>query len=413
MTFQGEDPRAAAGSPRYRRALIALFCAALATFAQVYAPQGLLPEIARDYQLTESASSLAIGATTLGLAVGMLPWGRLSDRIGRIAALRWALLLAVISSLTTPLMPTFESLVALRFIEGLFLAGLPAIGVLAIAETIRPIAFGAAVGTFVAANSVGGLLGRLFSGAMAELLGWRAGMLTVAMLAAAAAVLFVVLMPPTAVPASPSLPIARSTAQNLRNPGVMVMVAQALLLMGGFVAIYNYLGFRLQQEPYLLTVAQASQLFIAYLAGTVSSRTVWNFTARFTQVGVLLASIALMLGGLAIMLFSPLTVIILGLTVFTMGFFGAHSIALALVNKRARPESASLAPSLYYFAYYAGSTMFGWAGGIAFAAGAWLGTSAMVALLALVAAALAAGHALRHGGFREVDEIPASLKTQP
>lgn len=69
-----EDPRAAAGSPRYRRALVALFCAALATFAQIYAPQGLLPEIARDFNISASTSSLAIGATTLGLAVGMRPW---------------------------------------------------------------------------------------------------------------------------------------------------------------------------------------------------------------------------------------------------------------------------------------------------------------------------------------------------
>ena len=83
-----EDQRAAKGSPRYRRALIALFCAGVATFAQVYSPQALLPHIAADFRLSESASSLAIGATTIGLALGMLPWGRLSDRIGRVRAMR-------------------------------------------------------------------------------------------------------------------------------------------------------------------------------------------------------------------------------------------------------------------------------------------------------------------------------------
>ena len=91
MSQMGEDRRAAKGSPRYRRALIALFCAGVATFAQVYAPQALLPQIAEEFRLSESASSLAIGATTIGLALGMLPWGRLSDRVGRVRAMRWAI----------------------------------------------------------------------------------------------------------------------------------------------------------------------------------------------------------------------------------------------------------------------------------------------------------------------------------
>ena len=51
MSQRGEDRRAAKGSPRYRRALIALFCAGVATFAQVYAPQALLPQIARFWQM--------------------------------------------------------------------------------------------------------------------------------------------------------------------------------------------------------------------------------------------------------------------------------------------------------------------------------------------------------------------------
>lgn len=402
-----EDARASAGTPQYRRALIALFCAALATFAQVYAPQGLLPDIARDFEVSASASSLVIGSTTLGLAVAMIPWGRLSDRIGRLAALRLALVLAVVSSFASPLMPTFEALVVMRFIEGLFLAGLPAIGVLALSETVSPLVFGAAVGGFVAGNSIGGLLGRLFSGWMAELFGWQSGMIVVSSLAAVAALLFIVLMPKPAVPPARGLPFLAAAKNILNTPGVMVMVAQAFLLMGGFVAIYNYLGFRLQLEPYAFTVAQASLLFIAYLAGTFSSRAVWAFTDRFTQVGVLLASIALMVIGVGVMLLTPLIAIIVGLVLLTMGFFGAHSIALTLTSRRASPGSASMAPSLYYLAYYFGSTVFGWAGGVAYVAGGWQGTSLMVATLSLGAAALAWGHARRHGGLRGVDASAA------
>ena len=400
------DPRAPAGSPRYRRAMLALFFAATATFVQAYSPQGLLPDIARDFGISESASSLAIGSTTLGLALGMLPWGRLSDRIGRVAALRWAICCAAVVGMIGPFMPSFELFAALRFVEGLLLAGLPAIGVVALAETVTPMALGGAVGGYIAGTTVGGLLGRLIATNAGELWGWHWGIFAVAVVAAIAAVCFVALMPPTAVPPAPSLPLVGATLENLRNPAVMVMVAQAVLLMGGFVAAYNYLAFRLQQEPFGLSLAQVSWLFLAYLAGTFASRAVWGLVPRVPPAGVLLGSIATMLLGLALSLLPSLALIVVGLVVFTTGFFGAHSIALGLVSRRAHPGSRSLAPSLYYLGYYGGSTLIGWAGGLAFASGGWAGTAAMIAAVLILAASLAWLHAVRRGGLGLVDSQP-------
>lgn len=389
MSEAVEDPRAPAGSPRYRRALIALFCAGLATFAQVYSPQAVLPEIARDFGMNESSSSLAIGATTIGLAIGMLPWGRLSDRVGRVRAMRWAILLAVAVGLITPFMPTFESLVALRFVEGLFLAGLPAISVTALAETVTPMALGGAVGAFIAGNTIGGLAGRIIAAAAGEAFGWHWGLFAVGAVAAAAAVSFAFLMPPTAIAPARGLPIWRATIANLRNPGVMVMVLQAFLLMGGFVSAYNYLGFRLQQAPFELSLTAVSWLFLAYLAGAFASRRAWSLTARVSPITVLLLSLGVMLLGIVLTTLPWLIAIIVGLVCFTVGFFGAHSIALTLVSQRAEPGARTLAPSLYNLGYYAGSTLIGWTGGLAFAAAGWNGTVAMIVAVVLSAAAAA------------------------
>lgn len=403
MSIGGEDRRAAKGSARYRRALIALFCAGVATFAQVYSPQALLPEIAREFRLSESSSSLAIGATTIGLALGMLPWARLSDRLGRVRAMRWAIVLAVLVGLTAPFLPSFEALVAIRLLEGIMLAGLPAIGVTALAETVTPAALGGAVGAFVAGNTIGGLFGRIVAAAAGEALGWHWGLFAVALTAAVAAAGFLLLMPPTVVPAAQGLPIWRSALASLRNPGVMVMVLQAFLLMGGFVAAYNYLAFRLQQEPFGLSLTEVSWLFLAYIAGAVASRQAWALTARISPVGVLILGISAMLAGLGLTLLPWLIAIVAGLVLFTVGFFGAHSVALTLVSRRADPEARSLAPSLYNLAYYAGSTLLGWAGGLAFSSAGWIGTVSMIALSILAAAAVAWLHAARNGGLRSVD----------
>ncbi|WP_427869687.1 MFS transporter [Leucobacter luti] len=389
----GADPRAAHGSATYRRALIALFCAGLATFAQMYSPQGILPDLARDFGVTAGTSSWAVGATTIGVALGVIPWARASERLGRIATMRLSMSIALVIGLIAPAIPSFSVFLAARFVEGVALAGLPALAVTAIAEIVRPQALGAAVGTYIAGTTIGGLIGRIVAGTVADWAGhtgagWRLGMAAVAALAAVATVVFLIRIPPAAVRRPAPLPMLAALADNLRNPGVLALVAQAFLLMGGFVAAYNYLAFRLQGEPFGLTLAQVSWLFLAYLAGAVSSRWVWRIARRVPPTGVLLGCIGLMLAGLGLTLLPWLPAVILGLVLFTGGFFGAHSIASGLIDRRAGAGRV-LAPPLYNLGYYAGSSLLGWLGGVAFAAGGWGATAAMIAVSALAAAALA------------------------
>ncbi|MFC5338922.1 MFS transporter [Leucobacter denitrificans] len=90
FTSDVPDRRFQQGGRAYKRTLIALFCAGLANFALMYAPQPLLPELATRFQVSADASSWVIGATTIGVALGVLPLARLSDRVGRVRLMRWA-----------------------------------------------------------------------------------------------------------------------------------------------------------------------------------------------------------------------------------------------------------------------------------------------------------------------------------
>lgn len=396
------DPRAEAGSPEYRRALVALFCAGLAVFAQMYSPQGILPDLAREFGVDAGTSSWAVGATTIGVAVGVLPWARASDRFGRLPAMRAAMSAALAVGLAAPLVPQFVPFVAVRFVEGIALAGLPALAVTAIAETVRPHALGSAVGTYVAGTTIGGLLGRIIAGTVADHLGWRWGMGAVAILAALATLVFLLRMPATAVPMPRGLSLPSAVLSNLRRPGVLVLIAQAFLLMGAFVAAYNYLGFRLQQEPFGLTLAQVSWIFLAYLAGAASSRWIWRLTKWRSPSAVLLGCVLLMLAGLGLTLSSSLAIVVAGLTLFTGAFFGAHTIASGLIDRRAGAGS-SAAPPLYNLGYYAGSSVLGWAGGIAFGAGGWNAVALFIACAVALTGVIAWGYAMRRGGLRGAD----------
>ena len=77
-----------------------------------------------------------------------------------------------------------------------------------------------------------------------------------------------------------------------------------------------------------------------------------------------------------------------GVALFTFGFFGAHSIASSWVGRLAR-RSKTLASATYLTAYYFGASAMGWLGGHAWAAGAWPGVLAFLALLWLGCVAVA------------------------
>jgi YNFM family putative membrane transporter len=82
-------------------------------------------------------------------------------------------------------------------------------------------------------------------------------------------------------------------------------------------------------------------------------------------------------------------VILVGLVIFTGGFFGAHSVANGWVGTRASKQARGQASALYQLAYYGGSSIGGVLGGIAYGAWGWSGmTLLLTAWLALAAAAV-------------------------
>jgi YNFM family putative membrane transporter len=390
-----EWPGHARGSTAYGRLLAALFCAGVATFAQLYSPQAVLPLIAADLGVGAASAALMVSASTVGLAIGVIPWSTLADRIGRVNAISISVTGATTVGLLVPFAPTFQLLLAGRFLEGLIVGGVPAIAVAYLTEEIDPVHAARAAGTFVAGTTIGGLTGRLVSSPVAEIAGWRIGVFTVAVVCGIAALSFVKLAPQPRgfVPSNrsgtnPEGSLAQRLFANLRCRRQLTLFAQAFLLMGGFVALYNYLGFRLSGAPFYLPPFAVSLVFLAYLAGTWASSRAGAEASRFGRKAVLVASVAVMIGGVAITLSDNVIAVLAGLVIATAGFFGAHSIAAGWTGRSA-PVGKAQASSLYNLFYYGGSSVIGWFGGLAFDGYGWTAVAATIIVLAVIAAAAA------------------------
>jgi len=92
-----------------------------------------------------------------------------------------------------------------------------------------------------------------------------------------------------------------------------------------------------------------------------------------------------MVVGMALTLTQLLAVILAGLVVFTGGFFAAHSIGAGWTGSIATTGRAQAA-SLYNLAYYLGSSVIGWAGGLVFQSLGWTALAMTVMILACITA---------------------------
>jgi predicted MFS family arabinose efflux permease len=367
--------------------LLGLGAAGIATFAQLYAPQGLLPTLAVGLDIDASTAALSVSLATWGVALGVLPWSILSDRIGRLRAMRIAISAATVGGLLVALSPTADSLLSLRFLEGLALGGLPALAITYLHDELDPGHTAAAAAAYISGTTVGGACGRLIAGPLAGLLGWRVALAVVAIVCMIAAAVFLRLMPParSQLPSRPSLgTVIGNVRCCLSDPLLLALYAQPMLIMGGFVAVYNYLGFRLEGPSFGLPSVVVSLIFAAYAAGTVSSRLVGRWVPRFGRARVLAGGTIATICGVVATLSSSLVLVVVGLLILTAGTFVAHATASAWVGQHARVGRAQ-ATALYNVALYTGSAVIGWLVGFAWTAAGWSATGAVVIGLALVA----------------------------
>lgn len=387
-----------AGEPGFRRAAVALFAAGVATFALLYAPQALLPLLSQRFEISPAAASLSLAVTTATLGLTLLLAGWVADAWGRTRVMTWSLLAAALLGVAGAFAPSFAVLLVIRALEGVALAGLPAVAMAYLAEEIHGASLGLSIGLYIGGNAIGGMLGRLLAGGLADVGGWRLAVAGVGLLGLVCALAFMRLLPASehfvARPFRPRA-LVRGMRGHLTEPGLLRLDAVGALLMGAFVAVYNGLGFRLEEAPYGLGQAAVAAVFLVYPIGSFSSAWAGRLCDRIGRRPVLPFAILLAGAGLALTGAHALPLIVLGVATLTAGFFAGHSVASSWVGRRGGGGlgSAAQASALYLLAYYGGSSVGGIAAGAAWSGGDW--NAVMLVAGVLLAAALALSLRLR------------------
>jgi YNFM family putative membrane transporter len=294
----------------------------------------------------------------LAIAASSIFYGPLSDAVGRRRVMVTSLGLLAVATLLCALPNSFGALLALRGLQGLLVPGMSAVAVAYAGDRLPPSELGRAVAGIIAASVVGGLLGRVGSGLVASVSGWRGAFVVFAGLTAlATAVCRGGLVDDGRRTASGGLGAAtRGLWAHLTNPPLLGAYLVGFTLLFGWSGVFTYLPYLLSGPPHGLSTGAISSVYLVYAAGVVASPVAGRLSARVGSRRLVALGLGTAALGILLTLAAPLAVVVAGLAVLVLGMFTAQAVVPAFVNATARHAKGS-AGGLYLSAYYLGGTL--------------------------------------------------------
>ncbi|GAB2974938.1 Bcr/CflA family drug resistance efflux transporter [Amycolatopsis acidiphila] len=342
--------------PKPRTLRNALILGSLSAFAplsiDMYLPA--LPRMAGDLHSADATLQLTLTAFIIGLAVGQLVLGPISDAVGRRTPLLAGLVLYAVSSVLCALSPSVELLIAARALQALGAAA----GIVIARAIVRDLYSGTAMTKFFSllmlVSGLGPVLAPVIGGQILRLTSWRGVFVVLTVFGALLLLATVLALPEPLPPARRSPNRLAATLRTYRgllaDRSFLGYALAGALMFGGLFAYVSASSFVLQ-GVYGLSPQEFSLVFGAngvgiVLAGQLNGWLVGRFPERALLAAGLIVSAAGGLGVLAAAVFSlPLAALLvpLLLLVSSIGMVMPNASSLALAD---HPSTAGAASAL-------------------------------------------------------------------
>ncbi|MBO1110507.1 MFS transporter [Bordetella petrii] len=362
---------------------LVLFALAIGAFAigtTEFATMSLLPYFAHSLAIDAPTAGHVISAYALGVVVGAPLITVAAARLPRRALLILLMTLFALFNGLCAFAPSYEWLMALRFLSGLPHGAYFGIASLVAVSLVPEQRRTQAVGRMFLGLTVATIVGVPLANWLGHAVGWRWGFALVA----AAGLLTVALVAMFA-PATPADPHASPLRElgALRRAQVWITLGIGAIGFGGLFAVYTYLA------DILLTVTGAAPGTVPLVLGvfgagmTLGNLVIPRFADRAlmpTAGGVLLFSAA----ALALFTFSIGNIWTITAAVFLVGMGGALGTVLQTRLMDVADDAQGLAAALNHSAFNTANALGPWLGGLALAHGhGWRSPGWVGALLAL------------------------------
>jgi predicted MFS family arabinose efflux permease len=341
---------------------------------------------------------MTVSAATLGVALSAPLFGALTERLARKRVIVGSLIGISIPTLLAATSTSLGQLIFWRFLQGIMVPGIVAVIVTYIGEEWPPHRVALIMSFYVSGTALGGFLGRISAGVLADWFSWRVSFLSLgaASLAGAAAVTAWLPhgrpRPPAPVPSPGSASYSSFMDQVLalfRNRRLVATFAVGFNVLFSLVGVFTWITFHLSAPPFSLSTTALSSLFFVYLIGLVVTPAAGFLITRVGLRAGIAGAICCSILGVLLTLAPSLPVVILGLAMLSSGVFIAQTATQSHLRVAAPAGARVTAAGLYLTCYYLGGTAAGVLPGAFWALGKWPACVAFIVSMQLAALAIA------------------------
>lgn len=317
-----------------------------------------LPSLTKDLASTDSAAQLTLSALLVGLALGQLVAGPLSDRVGRRPPVLVGLAGFILVSLACAVAPNVPVLIALRLLQGLFGAAAVVVSRAVVRDLHEGAAAARAFATLILIMGVAPVAAPVLGAQILRVTSWRGVFVLLAVAGTVLLALTARRLPETL--PEPSTGGVRETfttfGRLLRDRGFLAPAIASGAAIAGLFAYIAGSPFLLQ-EVYGLTPQRFSLLFALNAATFVTLSQVGGRLVERTGAAALVITGGVMsvtgsvVVGIALLVGGGLPVLVPGLmlTVGAVGLIAPNATALALAEHAKTAGAASALLGLLQF----------------------------------------------------------------
>ena len=237
---QPHAPQAPLSPGRLRLVILAMALGAFAIGTTEFASMGLLPQIARDLEVSIPQAGMLITLYALGVVIGAPLVTIAAVKMPRARLLVLLIALIGLGNLLSAMAPAFSVLAAARFVAGLPHGAFFGVASLVAARLSPPGRRARSVSLVMLGLTIATMLGVPASTAFGQVVGWRSAYVIVVLVAAASTLAIWRLVPePEGTGVTGSI---RGELRALRRAQVWFALGIGSIGFGGMFAVYSYIG---------------------------------------------------------------------------------------------------------------------------------------------------------------------------
>ena len=343
----------AAARPRLRALIIGL--TAFFTVVDLFATQAILPILAHAYRVTPAAMSVAVNASTLGMAVAGLLVALFSQHIDRRIGIVASLVLLAIPTALLAHAPELTTFSWLRISQGLCMSTAFSLMLAYLGEHCSAEDQAGAFAAYITGNVASNLVGRFIAAAVAGDLGLATNFYLFAglNLIGAALAWATIQQAPMMARAEPRMTVPLGQRlRGLTTPPLLAGFGVGFCILFAFIGVFTFVNFVLVRPPLALGMMNVGLVYCVFIPSILMTPQAGRVAARFGTRTALIAGLGVAALGLPLLVTGQLVPVLAGMTLVGAGTFFAHATATGFVSRAASDRAA--ASGVYLAAYFTG-----------------------------------------------------------